>query len=185
MMKTRYHVCGLGYDKDNCMTDYDNNFGDFDTYDEACELFVKLMCRSEKLFVDVPSDIYYMIIQIEECEEVDSEINCVNVKKERYIINPNAYQKASRHSVVVPNKIMEIMRKRRYLDEDDISEDEEILEMSGIDFLDEWLAWEGIYGYTYHILQIIEQAFGIDLESWEFDETIKRKVEEKYEDEKI
>ena len=184
-MKTRYYVCGLGYDKDNCMTDYDHNFGDFDTYEEAYELFVKLMCRSEKLFIDVPYDVYYMIIQIEECEEVGSEINCINVKKERHIVNPNAYAKVNRHNVAVPEDIMEIMRRRRYLDEDDTSEDKEILEMSGIDFLDEWLCWEGIYGYTYKILEIINQAFGVDLESWEFDETIKRKVEEKYEDEEI
>ena len=94
-------------------------------------------------------------------------------------------QKFSRHDVEVPEEIMEIMRRRRYLEEDDTSEDEEILEMSGIDFLDEWLGWEGIYGYTYNILEIIEMAFGVDLESWEFDETIKRKVEEKYEDEEI
>lgn len=85
-------------------------------------------------------------------------------------------QKFSRHDVEVPEEIMEIMRRRRYLEEDDTSEDKEILEMSGIDFLDEWLAWEGIYGYTYSILEIIEMAFGIDLESWPFDETIKREI---------
>ena len=178
MMKTRYYVCGLGYDKDNCITDYDNNFGDFDTYKEAYELFVKLMCRGEKLFIEVPSDVYYIALRVEECEESDNEINCIKVKNERYIINPNVYEKANRHNVVVPNKIMEIMRERRYLDEDDASEDKEILEMSGIDFLDEWLAWEGIYGYTYKILEIIEIAFGVDLESWPFDETIKREIDD-------
>lgn len=84
--------------------------------------------------------------------------------------------KFSKHDVEVPEDIMEIMRRRRGLDEYDESEDQEILELSGIDFLDEWLGWEGIYGYTYKILEIIEMAFGVDLESWPFDETIKREI---------
>lgn len=81
-----------------------------------------------------------------------------------------------KHDVEVPEDIMEIMRQRRYLNEDDTSEDQEILEMDGIEFLDEWLGWEGIYGYTYKILEVIEMAFGVNLESWPFDETIKREI---------
>ena len=30
--------------------------------------------------------------------------------------------------------------------------------------------------FSYHILEIIEMAFGVDLESWPFDETIERKI---------
>lgn len=85
-------------------------------------------------------------------------------------------QKFNRHDVLVPEHIMEVMRRRRYLDKYDTSEDEEILKMSGIEFLDEWLGWEGIIGYTYYILEVIEIAFGINLEDWPFDETIKREV---------
>ena len=84
--------------------------------------------------------------------------------------------KFSRHNTTVPEDIMEIMRQRRGLDEYDTSEDKDILEMDGIEFLDEWLGWEGIYGYTYKILEAIEMAFGVDLESWPFDETIEREV---------
>lgn len=84
--------------------------------------------------------------------------------------------KFSKHDVEIPEDVMEIMRQRRGLDEYDESEDQEILKMDGIDFLDEWLGWEGIYGYTYKILEIIEMAFGVDLESWPFDETIKREI---------
>ena len=84
--------------------------------------------------------------------------------------------KFSRHNTEVPEHIMEIMRQRRYLDEYDESEDEEILAMSGVDFLHNWLEWEGIIGYTDELLQVIEMAFGIDLESWPFDETIKREI---------
>ena len=84
--------------------------------------------------------------------------------------------KFSRHNVEVPEHIMEIMRQRRYLDEYDESEDAEILAMSGLSFLEEWLEWEGIVGYTYELLQIIEMAYGIDLQSWPFDETIEREI---------
>ena len=84
--------------------------------------------------------------------------------------------KFSRHNVEVPEYIMEIMRQRRYLDEYDESEDEEILQMSGEEFLNEWLEWEGICGYTSELLSVIEMAYGIDLEVWPFDETIEREI---------
>lgn len=80
------------------------------------------------------------------------------------------------HNTEVSEDIMEIMRQRRYLDEYDESEDEEILQMSGEEFLNEWLEWEGIYGYTSELLSVIEMAYGIDLEVWPFDETIKREI---------
>lgn len=85
-------------------------------------------------------------------------------------------EKISRHSAKVPEHIMEIMRQRRYLDEYDESEDDDILEMSGWDFLHEWLEWEGIIGYTDELIRVIEMAFGINLDAWPFDETIERKI---------
>lgn len=84
--------------------------------------------------------------------------------------------KFSRHNVEVPEHTMEIMRQRRYLGEYDESEDEEILKMSGAEFLEEWLEWEGIHGYIDELLEVIEMAYGIDLESWPFDETIEREI---------
>ena len=86
--------------------------------------------------------------------------------------------KFSRHNVEVPEHIMEILRQWRYLDEYDESEDEEILTMSGKEFMDALLDWEGILGYTDYIIEIIEMAFGIDLEDWPFDETIKREIDD-------
>lgn len=85
-------------------------------------------------------------------------------------------QKFERYNTIVPEYLMKIMRERRYLDEDDTSEDEEILEMSGLTFLHEWLEWEGIVGYTSELLGVIEIAYGIDLEEWPFDEPIKREI---------
>ena len=88
-MKIRYYVCGLGYDKNNCVTDYEQYFGDFDTYEEAYELFVKLQCRSAESFFTAVPEVYQWLIQLEECEETDDEISCVDVKNEWWIVNPN------------------------------------------------------------------------------------------------
>ena len=73
---------------------------------------------------------------------------------------------------------MEELRQRRGLDEDDTSEDEEILAMSGFEFLDEWLNWTGIIGYTGEIIEVIRMAYGIDLADYPFIDPINRTVEE-------
>lgn len=88
-MKTRYYVCGLGYDANNCVTDYEQDFGDFDTYEEAYELFVKLQCRSTESFFTKVSRLYKLLIQLEECEEIDDTINCIDVRNEWLIVSPN------------------------------------------------------------------------------------------------
>lgn len=88
-MKIRYYVCGIGYDEDDCVTDYEQSFGDFDTYEEAYELFVKLQCRSEESFFTNASDVYQLLIQLEECEEDDDGAECIDVKNEWWIENPN------------------------------------------------------------------------------------------------
>ena len=88
-MKTRYYVCGLGYDENDCITDYEQDFGDFDTYEEAYELFVKLQCRSDESLFENTEGIYELLIQLEECEEDDECIECIDVKNEWWITNPN------------------------------------------------------------------------------------------------
>lgn len=88
-MKIRYYVSGIGYDEDDCITDYDEGFGDFDTYEEAYELFVRLQCRSEGSFFKDAADVYELLIQLEECEETDEAITCIDVKNEWCITNPN------------------------------------------------------------------------------------------------
>lgn len=85
----RYYVCGLGYDENERITDYECGFGDFDTYEEAYELFVKLQCRPyESFFVKAPNT-YQLLLQVEECEETDDEIECIDVRNEWWIVNPN------------------------------------------------------------------------------------------------
>ena len=93
-MKIRYYVCGIGYDKNNEVTDYEVEFGDFDTYERAYNLFVKLQCRSEESFFKNASDVYELLIQLEKCEETEEEITCINVKNEWWITNPNFKEEA-------------------------------------------------------------------------------------------
>ena len=88
-MKIRYYVCGLGYDVNGYISDYDQYFGDFDTYEEAYELFVKLQCRSTESFFENTSGINQLLIQVEECEETDDAITCIDVRNEWWIVNPN------------------------------------------------------------------------------------------------
>ena len=88
-MKTRYYVSGLIYDKDNCIIDYTQDFGDFDTYEEAYEEFYTLQCRDPEWFFKVQANDYQLLLQLEECEESGNEINCIDVKNEWWIINPN------------------------------------------------------------------------------------------------
>lgn len=88
-MKIRYYVCGLDYDENDCITDHEQSFGDFDTYEEAYELFVKLQCRSAESFFTKAPEIYQLLIQLEECEETDGATECIDVKNEWWIVNPN------------------------------------------------------------------------------------------------
>lgn len=74
--------------------------------------------------------------------------------------------------------VMEALRQRKWLEEDDESKDKEILSMSGFNFVDEWLNWQGIIGWTADILSVIRMAYGIDFSDDVFDEPINRTVEE-------
>lgn len=88
-VKIRYYVCGIGYDENDHVTDYEQDLGDFDTYEEAYELFVKIQCRSvESFFLEAPK-VYQLLIQLEECEEDDDTIDCIDVRNEWWITNPN------------------------------------------------------------------------------------------------
>lgn len=92
--KIRYYVCGIGYDENNCVTDDEWNFGDFDTYEEAYEFFVKLYHKDDAFFfenrkITVPQ----MALQLEECKETEDNIECIDVKNATWFNNPNFYNK--------------------------------------------------------------------------------------------
>ena len=87
--KTIYCVSGLGYDENDCITDYEHDFGAFDTYEEAYDLFFRLQFKPWELFFLKEPKVYQLLIQLEECEEDDEEIRCVDVINEWNVINPN------------------------------------------------------------------------------------------------
>lgn len=89
IVEVRYYVCGLGYDKNGIITDYERGFGDFYTYEGAYSLFARLRdMDADSLFAKTPN-LYQMLIQLEECEETDDYIECTDVKNEYWIVNPN------------------------------------------------------------------------------------------------
>lgn len=85
----RYYVSGLGYDENDHITDYEHDFGDFDTYEEAYKLFVRLQCQPWELFFLQEPKVYQLLIQLEESEESDYCIECIDVKNEWWITNAN------------------------------------------------------------------------------------------------
>lgn len=78
----------------------------------------------------------------------------------------------------IPKSVMKEMRERFGYDEDDASNDEEILTLYGKDFLEEYMSWNGICGFSDMIIEAIYMAYGINLEDEPFDRDIERKVEE-------
>lgn len=85
----RYYVSGIGYDVNGNITDYERNFGDYNTYVEAYEQFVKIQCENRVMLFAGSVGVNQMIIQLEECEETEDEINCIDVTNEWWITNPN------------------------------------------------------------------------------------------------
>ena len=85
----RYYVCGLGYDVNGNITDYEKYYGDFDTYVEAYELFVKLQCKPAETFFENVVGVNQLWLQLEECEEHDDYTECIDVKNEWWIVNPD------------------------------------------------------------------------------------------------
>lgn len=62
-----------------------------------------------------------------------------------------------------PKHIMETLRKRIDLEEDDTSRDEELQMLTPQEALSECLEWEGINGYTSWILNVIRDTFKVKL----------------------
>ena len=75
--------------------------------------------------------------------------------------------------IVFENRMRD-MRLRIGDDEHDTSQDQHILHMTGYEFLDNWLKWNGIIGYTDLIVDVIYTAYGIDLN--EDDQHMERRL---------
>ena len=79
-MKIMYSVCALGYDAYYRITDNFKDFGYFDNY----ELFVKIRCADPKeTFKDEPYSSKWLL-EVEECEDYDVFIDCIDVKNEHW-----------------------------------------------------------------------------------------------------
>ena len=77
----------------------------------------------------------------------------------------------------IPQSVLKEMRERLGYDEEDSTPDERILSMDGVDFLNEYLNWNGFIGYTDMIIEVIYMAYGISLEDYSFTREVKREVE--------
>jgi hypothetical protein len=85
----RYYVCGLGYDENLEAIDYEVGFGDFDTYEEAYELFTELENRNTESFFVNASEVYEIEVRLEECEETEDGIECIDERDAFGVTNPN------------------------------------------------------------------------------------------------
>ena len=82
----RYFVCGLGYDTNGRITDYERSFGDFDDKDEAQDKFDEVVSEAEEFidefFENTPYEVACWKIQLEKCECTDAYDECVDVLDE-------------------------------------------------------------------------------------------------------
>ena len=88
-MKTRFYVCGLGYDVDGNITDYEREFGEFETYEQAYARFVTVQCMSRDVLFAYARGVDQLLVQLEECEEEDDGAECIDVRNEWWLENPN------------------------------------------------------------------------------------------------
>ena len=90
---TRYYLCGIGYDENNrlyCVTDNEWTFGVFADYPEAYEQFVRLQCRdAASFFTGTKANVYQMLLQLEECIGTENGVECIDVRNEFWVTNPN------------------------------------------------------------------------------------------------
>lgn len=82
----RYFICGLGYDANGRITDYERSFGDFDDKDEAQDKFDEVVSEAEEFidefFENAPYEVACWKIQLEKCECTDGYDECVDVLDE-------------------------------------------------------------------------------------------------------
>ena len=88
-IEIRYYVCGIGYDINDCVTDYTREFGDFDTEEEAQDKFDEAVREAEdnldEFFRDDEPKVAYWKIQLEQCEETETSITCIDILDESNI----------------------------------------------------------------------------------------------------
>jgi hypothetical protein len=78
----------------------------------------------------------------------------------------------------VPENVMADLREQLGLARDDEEQDLEILCLDPSEFLERWMRWNGMVGWTEDIIDAIAMAYGIDLRSYPLERTVERKVVE-------
>ena len=85
---SKFCVCALGYDSNECITDYEVSLGEYDTYEEAYEDFVRYQCHPLGISIEFPlEEVSQILLQVERCVEDDDEIRCEEVCNEWWIAN--------------------------------------------------------------------------------------------------
>lgn len=79
-MEIRYFVCALGYDSNGCITDFEKDFGDFDTIEKAQNKFDEVIDRAKEIFLDGDyTEVAYWHLQLEECECTKEYDECIDI----------------------------------------------------------------------------------------------------------
>lgn len=86
--KLKYYIFGIGYDQKDRVADHEEEFGSFDTYEDAYKHFIMLQCRKAALFFIEAPDLHSLKLQLEECDETKNTISCINIKNTWDILNP-------------------------------------------------------------------------------------------------
>lgn len=90
MSKKFYSLVALEYDEKDCIRDREWYLSEKNNYQEVYEDFVKLQSLSdEDFFEKFPKNVYQICLQLEECIETKDGIECLDVKNEIWIKNPD------------------------------------------------------------------------------------------------
>ena len=90
MSKKFYLLVALEYDENDCIRDREWCLVEKDNYQGVYEDFVKLQNLSDKDFFEkFPKNVCQILLQLEECIETKDGIECLEIKNEIWIKNPD------------------------------------------------------------------------------------------------
>lgn len=84
-----YYDCSGMLDESDGLIGCEHGYEDFDTFEEAYECFCKIQSQERSsFFTGIHENAHTAQLQIEECEDFDDYMECIDIKKECSIINP-------------------------------------------------------------------------------------------------
>lgn len=85
-----YCLVAVEYGKRNFAKSRRWCLGENDNYRELYNLFVHFQCQSSETFFEkFPKDVYQVQVLLEECQETKNGIECIQIKNEMWVKNPN------------------------------------------------------------------------------------------------